>query len=550
MFRDLKEYQEIQKIYEESIIQIPNEDLIIEALQEEEFTEEEFDFLVENIDEILSEQILLTEGQDDLHERLGAIARVISKAAPKLAQGAGKVIQTASKTPLGQKVVKVGQAIGKRAVKDTQKVTGAVKGLAPKVGGSGAVATGASKSTAIVPFKKNSLALTKTSAGQRLTNVANKVKSKVANVADKGKKVVSKVVDKAKPILKKGLNVAKKVVPLAGVVAGGVALGNRLKTQAKDEKGSEVEDTKSKETTGSGKEIPKAKPLSDPKSARGQMQQKNIERFGKDRVQKLRDKNAAFQASKRKDSGYSRADFIKDFPNSNAAKEAAKRNRRPNVMDYESFNPSYDSKTANNLAEIYKKMYDTPSEESEKKNLDEVSNLGKGYIAKKVIGTTFNKAIANPKNLNAVRAAGLTAAGTAAYAPIVGTMVAPETTQKVMQKAVDKIKEFSKPQLDVNRGGKKKEEKKDEKEIKMEAYDVVLEYLLSTEQAATIEEANYIMTEMDAETIQGIVSEGLGSAIKKVGKTVGGAVRKGMKKVKGSEMTGDFPVKGGKAYSA
>jgi len=29
--------------------------------------------------------------------------------------------------------------------------------------------------------------------------------------------------------------------------------------------------------------------------------------------------------------------------------------------------------------------------------------------------------------------------------------------------------------------------------------------LLSSEQAATIEEANYVMTEMDAETIQGIV---------------------------------------------
>ena len=36
-------------------------------------------------------------------------------------------------------------------------------------------------------------------------------------------------------------------------------------------------------------------------------------------------------------------------------------------------------------------------------------------------------------------------------------------------------------------------------------YDFVLEYLLSTEQASTIEEANYVMTEMDGETIQGIV---------------------------------------------
>ncbi len=38
-------------------------------------------------------------------------------------------------------------------------------------------------------------------------------------------------------------------------------------------------------------------------------------------------------------------------------------------------------------------------------------------------------------------------------------------------------------------------------------YDIVLEYLLSTEQVATIEEANYVMTEMDAKTIQGIVEE-------------------------------------------
>ena len=47
-----------------------------------------------------------------------------------------------------------------------------------------------------------------------------------------------------------------------------------------------------------------------------------------------------------------------------------------------------------------------------------------------------------------------------------------------------------------------------EKKAAMEEYtpyDLVLEYLLSSEQVATIEEANYVMTEMDAETIQGIV---------------------------------------------
>ena len=39
------------------------------------------------------------------------------------------------------------------------------------------------------------------------------------------------------------------------------------------------------------------------------------------------------------------------------------------------------------------------------------------------------------------------------------------------------------------------------------AYDLVLEYLISTEQVATIEEANYVMIEMDSKTIQSIVEE-------------------------------------------
>ena len=43
--------------------------------------------------------------------------------------------------------------------------------------------------------------------------------------------------------------------------------------------------------------------------------------------------------------------------------------------------------------------------------------------------------------------------------------------------------------------------------VDLTPYDIVLEYLLSSKQASTIEEANYIMTEMDAETIQSIVSD-------------------------------------------
>ena len=58
------------------------------------------------------------------------------------------------------------------------------------------------------------------------------------------------------------------------------------------------------------------------------------------------------------------------------------------------------------------------------------------------------------------------------------------------------------------------------KDIKVEnytPYDMVLEYLLSTEQAATIEEANYVMMQLDEENIQEIVKAGLG-AMKAIGK--------------------------------
>ena len=69
------------------------------------------------------------------------------------------------------------------------------------------------------------------------------------------------------------------------------------------------------------------------------------------------------------------------------------------------------------------------------------------------------------------------------------------------QEASDKIKEIR----------KRREERRNNvnSSYQYDAYDVVLEYLLSTEQAATIEEANYIMTEMDAKTIQDIVSQQL-----------------------------------------
>ena len=106
---------------------------------------------------------------------------------------------------------------------------------------------------------------------------------------------------------------------------------------------------------------------------------------------------------------------------------------------------------------------------------------------------------------------------------------------KEMFKKRQEDKAAGKPQLSgKERAQKMAKEKIAAKKAAMEEYtpyDFVLEYLLSTEQVATIEEANHVMTEMDAETIQGIVEEqkkifdeGLGSMILKTGAAIGGAL--------------------------
>ena len=81
-----------------------------------------------------------------------------------------------------------------------------------------------------------------------------------------------------------------------------------------------------------------------------------------------------------------------------------------------------------------------------------------------------------------------------------------KTIADVKQSNQDSMRARAKAKFEAFK--KRREEKKagmSEGVKELTPYDIVLEYLISTEQVATIEEANYVMTEMDAETIQGIV---------------------------------------------
>ena len=81
---------------------------------------------------------------------------------------------------------------------------------------------------------------------------------------------------------------------------------------------------------------------------------------------------------------------------------------------------------------------------------------------------------------------------------------------KEMFKKRQEDKAAGKPQLSGKERAQQMAKDRLAKKAAMEEftpYDIVLEYLLSSEQAATIEEANYVMTEMDGATINSIVKE-------------------------------------------
>ena len=172
--------------------------------------------------------------------------------------------------------------------------------------------------------------------------------------------------------------------------ADAIKLANQLQKNKTDKGNNQPKpEVKPTPSNPSGKVLPKPKNVR-PGSAKERMISKNIEIHGADKISALRKSNAAFQATKDKNSGYTMDDFVKDFPNSNAAKDRRKDNR--------SLHPD------------------------------------------------LNKVLGRKES----------------YEPV--------------------LEDY-------------------------DAYDIVLNYLLETNQANTIEEANYVMLEMDSPTIKDIVWE-------------------------------------------
>ena len=327
MFRDLKEYQEITKIYQDSV-HIPEEERIItQILQAENFTQEELEYIIENFDEVYDNQILTEEFLDEMEgeylEEMAvvkkAVTSVAKKVAPKVTKGVKKVVDK------GVKQLDV--------FKDTAKTT--VQNVKPTI--------------------KKSLQKVGNRAGESLTikpktGILQKGKDVVKSAVSKLKSGVKKVV--SNPTVQKVAKTAVKAVP-GLALAGGLAVGaKKLLDRGKKPK---------VETDASGKVIPSTaeiraqnknrvgggnagastdsggtsqstiksveqKPTTTtttetkPKKMHP-IEKKNRARFGDAHVDKLKAKNVDFKAMRK--GTMSKDDFIKKYPKSITAQKAA-----------------------------------------------------------------------------------------------------------------------------------------------------------------------------------------------------------------------------------
>ena len=478
MFRDLKEYQEIHNLYQNSVYLSEDERKFIETVNETEFTDEELLYFSENTEEVIN-HLIESEILNENIFKLGGLVKGIKniKGIKNVSKIKGfdkfKNIKVPSKNVKNIKLPSKGyelQSIGgfkgfkdspvtsiTNKLKDKLNVKGLLKGKKGKVTTTGGKTVKSTKSKGkgskpkgkgISPGVAGAIGGGAVLGASELMNQSSKRATEAELAAIKkqleklqkerddriDKDVEKYVKDRKNPEgINKDLTIdkskeKKEVKP-------------ETKTEVKPETKTEVKPetkTETKPTNPSGKVIPKPKkPLSDksPAAKAG---------IPKERRQKFANQNAAFQATKKKDSGYTKMDFIKDFPNSQTAKK-------------------------------YRKGEPIP-----------------GFKYKKNLKSSYE----------------------------------------------------------------------------YDAYDLVLEYLLSTEQVATIEEANYVMTEMDGKTINDIVKEvtqsleeGIGSvrilpalgkmalgaaAVKGIssylGKKSGESSIKGSQQMKGGEKGGD-PIK-------
>ena len=276
MFRDLKEYQQIQKIYEDKVCISDEERIITSIFEEQEFTEEELVYVKENLEEVLNQVSIeiLEEARDGKFLKEEILTEEDEKLLTEMLIGEG--IGTMLKAGL-----KATRPIAKKAVSG--------------------IKAGIKKATPVVKkgFEK---------AKQVATSAASKAKEVATSAASKVKQGVKAVVKNpvVQNVAKAGLAATGLGAAAVGIKKGIDALRNRNKPETKPEVKTETP--------------PETKTETKPKKMHP-IEKKNRARFGDAHVDKLKAKQVDFKAMRK--GTMSKDEFIKKYPKSITAQKAA-----------------------------------------------------------------------------------------------------------------------------------------------------------------------------------------------------------------------------------
>ena len=309
MFRDLKEYQDIIQIYNDSVNISEEQRRFNRLFDEQEFTEEEISYISENFDEVVSiltdelteeyhtltEETLSEEDYLDIHEVVGGL--IARKLAVKTAKKLSPAIRKGVKT-VGTGLKDIGGGVKKTAGSALKKLGGALKGAgkfaAKMVPG---VALGAGLVGGINALRKKGKA--EREAGKAALDA--KIKQ---GIKDSGMAAGT------------GTAMTMQGIKDASYNRGVKAAQDKAKAEKGGDKAGEAGAQVLKDKT----KQPKATETEKPKKMHP-IEKKNRARFGDEKVDKLKSKQTDFKAMKK--GTMSKDDFIKKYPKSITAQKAA-----------------------------------------------------------------------------------------------------------------------------------------------------------------------------------------------------------------------------------
>ena len=324
MFKDLKEYQDITRIYNESVNISEEQRAINKLFQEEDFTLEELDYLEENFDELWEEYFepeilaelcedvehIQTLTEENLNEVLGL--KLLAKGAVKASRGLRKANIGIVKGLKSAKTVAKDTFKGAKGfASDTMKKVAPFAGKVAKTIGKGALlGTGA-----LIPFSiANSLR--KRGKEERLKNQGPKVMPVAGDAATKGGSKVGDAAAKAPDITK-----IKDDMKKAGdAAAKNVTRNINIYLGSSAKKGGDAGSSVLSKGQANKRAFDNAK-ANVPKTPKmSSIEKKNRARFGDEKVDKLKSKQVDFKSMKK--GNMTKDEFIQKYPNSITAQKA------------------------------------------------------------------------------------------------------------------------------------------------------------------------------------------------------------------------------------